>query len=73
MVEDEGARGQWSREWLRWRRMGAPRMFDGGRMAAAKELCLLAMSAAHRDDEREQRSERCADGVNERARRALGR
>jgi len=48
-------------------------MFDGGRMAAAKELCLLAMSAAHRDDEREQRSERCADGVNERARRALGR
>ena len=50
-MKEEGARGLWSREQLRWMRMEAARVFDGGGMAAAKELCLSAMAAAHRDDE----------------------
>jgi len=45
-VKEEGVRGLWSRERLRWMRMGAARVFDGGGMAAAKEFCLLSMAMA---------------------------
>jgi len=45
-VKEEGARGLWSREQLRWMRMEAARVFDGGGMAAAKEFCLLSMAMA---------------------------
>ena len=45
-VKEEGARGLWSREQLRWMRMEAARVFDGGGMAAAKEFCMLSMAMA---------------------------
>ena len=45
-VKEEGARGLWSREQLRWMRMEAARVFDGGGMAVAKEFCLLSMAMA---------------------------
>ena len=45
-VKEEGAKGLWSREQLRWMRMEAARVFDGGGMAAAKEFCMLSMAMA---------------------------
>ena len=42
----EAWQGQWIRERLRWRQIGAARALDGGGAAVAKELYSPAMSMA---------------------------